>query len=327
MEYIEKYRQYLEFVEITMAKAINVKQPQELYEPMRYLIHAGGKRIRPVLCMIASGSVDGEPEKAVNIAAAIEILHNFTLVHDDIMDNSPLRRGRPTVHEKWNESVGILTGDVMIGWGYKLLPDLSENPWAGRIVKEYTKAIIEVCEGQAYDMRFNEIKDITMDDYIMMIEKKTARLLECSAVCGAIAGGGNDEEIENLRDFANHLGLAFQIQDDLLDMTANQNELGKKIGQDILEGKKTGLIIKAKELATEIEDTRLLDLFFEKNGLGEEYINKFKEMFERLGVFDYAIETANEHFDKAREFLDKLNENYHTDMLRWLVSRIDKRSY
>lgn len=323
----ELYNQYLAAVENRMQEYLADIKPDILYEPFRYLVSGGGKRIRPVLMMISAGAVGGDPERAVGPAAALEFLHNFTLVHDDIMDKSPLRRGRATVHTKWNESTAILTGDVMVGHAYRLLPDRKNHENSDEIIKAFNNALIEVCEGQAYDMDFNMKKDVTIENYIMMIDRKTARLIETAAVMGAYIGHGTIDDIESLRRFGNALGLAFQLRDDLLDITADEAMLGKKIGRDIVEGKKTYLIIRAREKATESSDIELLNRFYENDGLPETEISAMKDMMERLGVFEYASDLTEKYLAQARVNLTELKACQYTEMLEWLVGLLSSRNH
>ena len=314
-------------VETRISEVSSTREPMALYEPFSYIMSGGGKRIRPVLTMISCGAVGGTPESALNQAVAMEVLHNFTLAHDDIMDSSPVRRGKPTVHTKYNVPVGILLGDVMVGHAYRLLPTCKEHRNSNEIITEFTTALVEVCVGQAYDIEFDEKESVTLDDYLMMIDKKTSKLLEASAAIGAYTGNGTEKQISALRSFAHNVGIAFQIQDDLLDITADQAEFGKRIGQDIIEGKKTYLILALKELAKDKETKEMLDSFFEKHGLGEEYIDRFRNAFADCGVFDKVKNEIDKYFDKALDELSNLPNNEWTEMLRCMVVSLNKRKY
>lgn len=320
------YDSLLRAVESRLTSAIPNKQPQSLYDPMRYLLEGGGKRLRPVLTMLFCGAVGGKPIAALDSGAAIEILHNFTLVHDDIMDRSPLRRGRQTVHQKWNDAVAILSGDALVGYAYSLLPTNASHERSDVIFQAFTKALIDVCEGQTLDMDFNEKKAVSIDDYFNMISLKTAALFKTCAVIGGNYGYGSSKEIEHIEKYAYLLGIAFQIQDDLLDLTAEQLKLGKKIGNDIIEGKKTYLIIKAIERA-DGEDSLLLGKFIENNGLPESYIPRFQEMFSRLGVLNDAQSEIDRLVAEATSCIDRIQRNEYTDMLRWLVEKMNKRTF
>jgi geranylgeranyl diphosphate synthase type II len=287
----------------------------------------GGKRIRPVLVMIACGAVGGEPEKAVKPATAIEILHNFTLVHDDIMDESPMRRNKPTVHTKWDEATAILTGDVMIGHAFNLLPKPVDHPRSGEVFDAFTKGLIDVCEGQVLDMNLNKANNINIIDYVQMIGMKTASLLEAACVIGGNMGLATEDQIGALRCYAFNFGLAFQIQDDLLDLTADQAKLGKKIGQDIIDGKITYLVIKAIERAKSEGDRELLSSLVKFKGLSDDFIPVMREMFERLGVLDEAEKEASNLLDKACDSLKVLPENEYREMLVWFAGSLVKRKY
>ncbi len=319
------YNEYLSKVEEKLEKTVKDKVPSSLYEPFHYLITGGGKRIRPVLTMLSCGAVGGNPLDALDAGVAIEILHNFTLVHDDIMDKSPIRRNRPTVHIKWNEASAILTGDVMVGYAYSLLPSAAEHPRSDEIIKTFTRGLIEVCEGQAFDMNFNENVCVSFDDYLLMIDKKTAKIIETSALIGGHFGNAKKEELEALKSYAHAVGIAFQIQDDLLDLTAEQDELGKTIGQDIVEGKKTFLIIKAIEAVQNEEDKALLNEFLAHRGLSSDKVPVMKKMLNRLGVIKEARNEADKYFSIAKKHLEKLPGNQSTQMLGWLLETLNKR--
>lgn len=325
MNFDKVYKEYLDKIENRLEEYMSFSEPHSLYDPFKYIMQVGGKRIRPVLCMISAGAVGGNSDDAIDCGCAIEILHNFTLVHDDIMDESPLRRGRETVHKKWSEAAAILSGDVMVGHAYRLLPK-SDHERSDQIISQFTSGLIEVCEGQAYDMDLNEMKDFSLDDYLLTITKKTARLLETSAVIGGHYGMGSEEQIENLRKFAYNLGIAFQIQDDLLDLIADQAKLGKTIGLDIYEGKKTFLIIRSIQKAETEDDKKLLKRFVDNNGLPIEEVDKVRDMMSRLGVLDEARQEAGKYFDKALEFLAMLPKNESTEMLVALTNKINKRN-
>lgn len=310
-------------VESRLKELIPNQEPRDMYEPFSYFMEEGGKRLRPILTMLACGAAGADPLDALDYGCSIEILHNFTLVHDDIMDKSDKRRGRPTVHKKWNEPIAILTGDVMIGVAYDIIPPHKRYY---DILKAFNHGLIEVCEGQVYDMNFNERKDVTPDEYLLMINKKTAKLLETCVVIGALVADASSEEIESLRNYAINLGLAFQIQDDVLDMTADESKLGKKVGLDIQEGKKTLLVLKAKELARDVKDIELLDIYYDRNGLGEEYVPRFNEMFTRLGVYDYASSEVERLTNNAISSLDVLKDNEYKTFLNTFAEKLIKRN-
>jgi len=327
MDFKSEFSNLIEIIENRIKIIIPHVEPTLLYKPFHYIMQEGGKRIRPVLSMVCCGAVGGNPIDAVDCGVAIEVLHNFTLVHDDIMDGSPLRRGRPTVHVKWNNDVAILTGDVMIGYAYKFLPYSKQHQRSDDILKIFTNELIEVCEGQVLDMEFNTRRDVTMLEYINMIDKKTARLIEASCIIGAHIGFASEQELDSIKLIAHNTGLGFQIQDDLLDMTADQQKLGKKIGKDIIEGKKTYLILVALLNATNPEDKELLDLFYKNNGLPEQYIPQMDELFKRTGAYESAEEQVEIYFKNAYREFEKLKPNQYKDMFYWLVESIEKRKF
>jgi geranylgeranyl diphosphate synthase type II len=241
------------------------------------------------------------------------------------MDNSPLRRGRSTVHVKWDSATAILTGDVMIGYAYKLLPNSSNHSRTDIIRTIFSNELIEVCEGQVLDMMFNGKKDVSMNDYIQMIDKKTARLIETAAVIGGHIGLGSESEINSLRVIARNAGLAFQIQDDLLDMTADESDFGKKIGKDIVEGKKTFLILTAIQNVNNLDDKKLLNEFITNNGLKEEQIPLMDDLFKRNNIYSIAQNEIDNYYNSIEKSYDKLKENEYTNMLKWLLSELNKR--
>jgi geranylgeranyl pyrophosphate synthase len=326
-DYKPLYNEFLKQVENLLGEYIPKSEPAMLYEPFRYIVSGGGKRIRPVLTMISCGAVGGNPEDAINAGAAIEIMHNFTLVHDDIMDESPIRRGKQTIHLKWNEATAILTGDIMVGYSYRLLEKYSILPQNPQIYETLTHGLIEVCEGQVFDMMFNNKKDVSVEDYLLTITKKTAKILETCVVMGAYVGNATKEQIKALREYALNLGIAFQIQDDVLDLTADEAALGKHIGQDIIEGKKTWLMIEARKRAIVPKTREMIDRFFNNNGLGEGDIDSIRKILFDLNIIEDATNMAQQYFEKAKSALTPLESNKYADMLVWLANSLNKRKY
>jgi geranylgeranyl diphosphate synthase, type II len=327
MNYNDTYKNLLEQVEKRFQEFIPNFEPKPLYEPFSYIMAGGGKRIRPILTMFACAAIGKEPLYALDAAMAIEIMHNFTLVHDDIMDNSPIRRGRETIHVKWDEPVAILSGDVMVGYSYRALNKSIHNPNYPLMVEALSTSLIEVCEGQAYDMQFNAKKDVSIDDYLLMISKKTSALLQACALLGGLTAEADNHQLKVLNDYAYGLGIAFQIQDDVLDITADQAKLGKKIGQDIIEGKKTFIILKTKQLATDKNDIELINKFFANNGLSAEYVPKLKAIMHKLGIFEIAQNEIEAHLKNAQLALSHLKQNDYTDMLSNLLNSLNNRSF
>ena len=315
-----------------MLDCIKVKEPKKLYEPFEYIMTGGGKRLRPVLTVFSAGAVGNNPEDAIDPGIAIEILHNFTLAHDDIMDESPTRRGKETIHKKWDKPTAILVGDMMVGFAYNLLPRARQHKRADEIHTAFTNGLIEVCEGQAYDMQFNQRTDVTFEEYFNMISLKTAKLIETSAVIGAHVGLGSDDEVEKLRNYAKSLGIAFQLQDDLLDISSTEAEFGKSIGQDIIEGKKTYLILKTmQKLAASSDDyyeyKKIINRFYLNDGLDRESIPIMQRIFKELGIYeDIAVEIESQ-ISRSIQSLSGLKQNTYTDALRWLVENLKNRKF
>jgi len=279
---------------------IRHKKPTELYAPISYILSLGGKRIRPVMTLMACNLFTGDVRPAVNPALAIEVFHNFTLVHDDIMDNASLRRGKPTVHAKWNNNIAILSGDAMQVYVYQLL--VGDNPvFLKTLLDVFNATALEVCEGQQYDMNFSKLPNVTLDDYLQMIELKTSVLLAASLKIGAICGGATDENAQKLYEFGRNLGLAFQIQDDYLDVYGDQDLFGKTLGGDIAENKKTFLLIKALELAKGKAASNL------QRAISNQISNSFEKVEVVRGIYD-DLNIPQITCDKIAEFSDKAFE-------------------
>ncbi len=222
--------------------------PKELYDPISYIMSLGGKRLRPVLVFIATDIFDGDTSKSLHPALAIELFHNFTLVHDDLMDKAPLRRNQPTVHEKWNDNIAILSGDAMMVRAYQELC-LADTTMLPQLLEIFSDTAVKVCEGQQYDMNYESMTKVSIQQYIKMIELKTAVLLGGALKIGAAIGGAREEDAQRLYDFGKHIGIAFQLQDDILDVYADAAKFGKQKGGDIIANKKTYLLLKALEMA------------------------------------------------------------------------------
>jgi geranylgeranyl diphosphate synthase type II len=325
-DYKERYEFYKNLIEDKLLTFTTKVSPAGIYEPMKYVLDGGGKRIRPMLLILCCEAVGGKAEDALNAAAAIEILHNFTLVHDDIMDNADTRRGRETIHKKWDRDTAILAGDGLIGYAYKSLL-LTKSDRIQDIAKSFTEAIIEVCEGQSYDKEFELRKKVKIDDYIMMIDKKTSELLKCCAEIGALTGNATDKEIESLKLYALYTGLAFQVQDDLLDITADEKKFGKRMGGDLYEGKKTYLLLKAIEVATDVEDKELLHYVIENKGVkNDEEVKKVKNVYEKYGVMESAAKKVEEYTIMANEELNNIKETEARLMLKWFSDMLLNRT-
>ncbi len=274
------------------------KEPKGLYEPIEYSLASGGKRIRPVLVLAACNLFSEDIEAALPAASAFEIFHNFTLLHDDIMDNSPIRRNRQTVHKKWNANTAILSGDAMMIESYKLLSELPDNVLKP-VFKLFNRTALEVCEGQQYDMDFETRDYVSEKDYLTMIKLKTSVLIAASLKAGAIIGGADKKNADLLYDFGLNIGLAFQIQDDLLDTYADVSVFGKQPGNDILTGKKTFLLIRAFKEADEETKIKLSSLISDKKIDNSIKINSVKTIYDRLKIPELTEIEIKKYFQKA----------------------------
>ena len=282
------------------------KEPVGLYEPINHILSIGGKRLRPVLVLLGCDLYDDNLEKAFDASLAVEIFHNFTLVHDDIMDAAPLRRGFPTVHSKYGLSAGILSGDAMVIYAYQyLLKTKITAPRVERLLHIFNKMAIEVCEGQQMDMDFESIPFVTEQEYLRMIEFKTSVLIGSALEMGALIGGAKNAEARLLYHFGCHVGLAFQMHDDILDSFGDPKKFGKKVGGDIIQNKKTLLVIKALELGSKEEKNTLQDLLSKNNIDEDEKIKTVKALFLSTGAKDAVEKLQDEHLENAFSIIDK----------------------
>ena len=297
--------QYQKLIEQEIRKHKFGKEPTSLYEPIRYLMGLGGKRMRPLLTLLAYGLFKNDPKKIVSYAVAVEAFHNFTLMHDDIMDNAPLRRGNATVHEKWNVNTAILSGDVMLVKVYDMLLSLEADKLK-TILKAFNMCAAEVCEGQQWDMEFETIDRVTEVQYINMIRLKTAVLLGFSLELGAILADARVEDQKALREFGVNIGIGFQLKDDLLDAYADPKKFGKQVGGDILANKKTYLLIKALEKAKGKQKQELMALLNGKKFSPKKKIEAVKEIYNSLHIPEQAEKKVNQYFTKGFAHLNSL---------------------
>lgn len=281
-------------------------EPKNLYDPLRYFLALGGKRIRPILTILGGELFEANQNEAINAALAIELFHNFTLIHDDIMDNAPLRRNKQTVHEKWNSNIGILSGDVLFVKAYELLGKCSEKHLK-ELIFIFTKTAKEVCEGQQMDMDFESRNLVSEDEYLEMIRLKTSVLLGCALEMGAIIGEATPEQRMLIYQFGEQIGIAFQIQDDILDLFGNPDKVGKQPGGDVICNKKTLLSITAKKQADEFQLKELLALEKESD-LGIK-VNRVKTIYLELGVKDYCLQMMKKHYSIAMDALAKIKSS------------------
>lgn len=315
-------QEILTIVNASLAQISWNRSPQGLYAPVEYTLSLGGKRIRPVLTLMACDLFSDDLEPAIKPALGLEIFHNFTLLHDDIMDKADIRRGKPTVHKKWNENTAILSGDVMQIAAYQLI---SETPVHNlkQVLDTFSKTAIEVCEGQQYDMEFESRETVLPDEYLEMIRLKTAVLLGCALYTGAVIGGAGESDACNLYEFGINMGLAFQLKDDLLDVYGDEASFGKKVGGDILCNKKTYLLIQAKKLAEGDVKSTLTGWLSHPNPDPEKKIQSVTSIYNQLGVKKICEDTMSVYYEKAIAFLEKVSvDSYKKQELRKLAEKL-----
>lgn len=324
-EAVAYVRSLTERVEAELQGLSLPENPTELYEPVRYVLEGGGKRIRPLLTLLAAEAFGGEEalERALPAALAVEVFHNFTLVHDDIMDRADERRGRPTVHVKWDEPTAILSGDLMMGLAYDLLARV-ESDRTAEIIRIFHRMVARLCEGQALDMAFEMRAEVSVAEYLDMIERKTAALLEAALEIGALIGGADSDARANLCKAGRDLGRAFQIQDDLLDLTADNAKWGKVIGGDMVEGKKTFLLLRALELAVEGEKGWFSGIVEEK-GISAELVPEVRDRMQALGVLSEASAAVQEHYQSGLSGLSAMPSGKGSVALRGVVKALMQR--
>lgn len=322
--YLSIYEKKRKIIDLKLASVLKDRKPKELYEPASYILESSGKRLRPLLVILSAKAVGGKPTQVYNAAIAVEMLHNFTLVHDDIMDNADLRRGNLTLHKKYNLNTAILAGDSLLAVAYEfLLKDCIVN--AREALGAFTHGLVEVCEGQSLDTGFETRKNVSQNEYIEMIRKKTAALAQMCCELGAYLANGSKQDIKALSDYGKYLGIAFQIQDDLLDITADKVEFGKRIGGDLIEGKKTFLFIEALEKAKGKDKDDLLKVIANK-GIRANQIEKYKQLYIKLGVIDETKNAIRNYTNRALKSIDKLSYKNEVNIFYWLADSLIKRN-
>jgi geranylgeranyl diphosphate synthase type II len=313
MHAIHQYQEF--FITYLENQTIN-KEPKNLYEPIDYILGLGGKRMRPVLTLMTAEVFDTDYKMALPAAMAVEVFHNFSLVHDDIMDDAPLRRGKQTVHEKWNINTGILSGDAMLILAYQYFEQYEPKVFRD-LAKLFSRTALEVCEGQQWDVDFETRKDVTIPEYLKMIEYKTAVLVAAAMKMGAIIADASEENANLIYDFGLHLGLAFQLQDDYLDAFGDPETFGKQVGGDIIENKKTYLYLKTVEFSNDQQVQKLNDLFAVRSDDNDRKIKEVKDVFNSSGASQATQEAIKEYTFKAFETLEKMDiELSKKEMLR-----------
>lgn len=292
------------------------REPKNLYEPVDYILRLGGKRIRPILTLIAADVFSNNYEKALPAAFAVEVFHNFTLVHDDIMDDAPLRRGKETVHEKWNINTGILSGDAMLILAYQYFENYEPEIFQ-KLAQLFSKTALEVCDGQQLDVDFETRNDVTIDEYIKMITLKTSVLVAAALKMGAIVAKADEEQAQHLYNYGLNLGIAFQLQDDYLDTFGDPESFGKQVGGDIIENKKTYLYLKALEVANGTDKEDLLNLYNGKQKNNTEKIATVSTIFKENNIPEETHKLIEYYTDKSFESLNHLNiSDKHKEGLR-----------
>ncbi|WP_209400748.1 polyprenyl synthetase family protein [Pseudozobellia sp. WGM2] len=303
MQSIDFYRK--EFISYLESKIVE-REPKNLYAPISYILGLGGKRLRPVLTLVATDIFDGGYTKSLDAALAIEVFHNFSLVHDDIMDDAPLRRGRTTVHEKWDVNTGILSGDAMLITAYQLFENYSPEIFKN-LAKLFSETALKVCEGQQYDIDFENRDDVTIPEYLKMIEYKTAVLVAAALKMGGIVAEVSAEEQNDIYQFGLNLGIAFQLQDDYLDAFGNPETFGKQVGGDIIENKKTYLYLNVLAQGTSQQKKELLDLYSIQPKDPSAKIETIKDLFKESGSAQITKDAIRNYSNQAFEILEGLN--------------------
>jgi geranylgeranyl diphosphate synthase, type II len=312
---------YREIVQKGLLELQKVIQPPSLKEQINYFLSLGGKRLRPSLLLAGCDLFNGDIDKALKPALGIELFHNFTLMHDDVMDAAPLRRSKETVHKKWDESTAILAGDAMYASAIALVAKV-KNKILPEMINLFCTTSIEVCEGQQLDMLFEKKENVYMDNYLEMIQLKTAVLLACALKMGALIGGADEKDTDQLYQFGKNLGIAFQLQDDILDVYGNKNKFGKQVGGDIKSGKKTFLLIKAIELG----DDNIKHLILKKNKTDSD-INKIISIYDNLNIKKLATMEMEKYYTNALLNLHSLSNvnKYYLNQLKEFAQRMQVR--
>ena len=313
--YTQKVESYLENYRLPVS-------PVNLYEPLVYFLGLGGKRLRPVLTLIAAELGGKSIDEAIHAALSIELFHNFSLIHDDIMDNAPIRRGLPTVHEKWNSNIAILSGDVLLVKAYELISKQNKEHIPD-LYQLFNKTAIEVCEGQQMDMDFEIREDVTIEEYIAMIRLKTSVLLGCALEFGFLISNQSVENRKNIYDFGVNLGIAFQIQDDILDLYGDPDKVGKQVGGDVRANKKTLLYLTAEKICKNLNNNKL-NILKETKDLDKK-VQETSAFYKEIGVLEETQKYLNYYYDSAMKSLELVEVNSSKDNLHQMVNYLFNR--
>ena len=318
---MKSFSELHDIIEKELSSLYYPSTPKHLYDPIKYVLNIGGKRIRPILMLLSHQLFSDDIEKSIKAALGIEVFHNFTLLHDDIMDEAPLRRGFQTVHEKWGNNTALLSGDIMLVQAFDLISQV-ENKNLRKILEVFNKASTEVCEGQKWDMNFEEREDVTLSEYLKMIEYKTSVLLATSLQIGGINAGASAEQQNHLYEFGKNIGIAFQLKDDLLDAFGNPETFGKQVGGDIIANKKTFLYLKSLQLANESQRKQLIQLFSEVEN--ENKVDEVKSIFSDLNIQKHTVDLIKAYYTKAMKHLDSINSDKKEPLFKF-AERIKER--
>lgn len=328
MEVFDILKKYSAGVDGEIEKALDTVDPQKLQDASKHLIKAGGKKIRPSLVLLSSEAVGGRMEGALKTAAAVELIHTFSLIHDDIMDEDEMRRGKPSVHTIWGEPMAILAGDILFSLAFELVAQTHDEDIPSkrviRALNTVVDACIKICEGQACDMGFENKFDVKESEYMNMIYKKTAALIAAATKSGAILGGGTEEQIAAFQEYGRLIGMAFQIQDDYLDVVSDEEHIGKPVGSDIMEGKMTLMVVHTLSSASKQDKKALLSIL---ENDGNENVQKAIDIFEKYGSINYTRDIALENVQKAKELLNIVPDSPAKESLYLLADFVLQRSH
>ena len=326
MEVVDILKKYSKDIDVEIKNSLGTVDPEELQKSTQHLIKAGGKKIRPSLVVLSSEAVGGTVEVAIKTAAAVELIHTFSLIHDDIMDKDEMRRGEPSVHILWGESMAILAGDTLFSKAFETVLETPVNSISYERVLNALKTVVDscikICEGQASDMCFEGNFEVNEEEYMNMIYKKTGALIAAATRSGAILGGGNPEEVKILTEYGRLIGLAFQIQDDYLDVISEEENLGKPVGSDIVEGKMTLMVVHALSNASDEDKEELISIL--KDGEDTD-VDRAIELFEKYGSIKYARDIAIRSVDNAKNLLETLDESEATVSLAMIADYVLQR--
>lgn len=327
MKVMDILKKYSESIDNEIIASLSTIDPSMLRDASDHLIKAGGKKLRPVLVVLSSESVGGRTENALKTAASMELIHTFSLIHDDIMDKDEKRRGKPSVHMLWGEPMAILAGDTLFSKAFETVIETDTSVEPQRVVdalKTVVDSCIKICEGQALDISFEGKLNVSEEEYMTMIYKKTAALIAAATKAGAILGGGNTEQIEALSEYGRLIGMAFQIQDDYLDVVSCEEDIGKPVGSDIIEGKMTLMVVHALQNAASEDKKKLISILKAKD---EELIDEAISIFNKYGSIEYTRNIALENVKTAKELLDILDDSEAKESLKLIADFVLERTH